>query len=72
MRYKEIEPDASELEKWEIQLRKGSFSLAVLATLWDKELYGLEILRRLEQSAGFTGSVVTNFLAGGSFQSAWG
>ena len=40
MRYKEIEPDASELEKWEIQLRKGSFSLAVLATLWDKGLYG--------------------------------
>ena len=41
------------VEKWEIQLRKGSLSLAVLATLWDGELYGLEILRRLEQVASF-------------------
>jgi len=49
----DAEPAGIDLEKWEIQLRKGSLSLAVLATLWDKELYGLEILRRLEQSAGF-------------------
>jgi PadR family transcriptional regulator PadR len=43
----------TDVEKWEIQLRKGSLSLAVLATLWDGELYGLEILRRLEQVASF-------------------
>jgi len=54
MRCKDTEAADIELEKWEIQVRKGSLSLAVLATLWDKELYGLEILRRLEQSAGFT------------------
>jgi PadR family transcriptional regulator PadR len=43
-----------DLGKWEIQLRKGSLSLAVLASLWNGELYGLEILRRLEQVANFT------------------
>jgi PadR family transcriptional regulator PadR len=43
-----------DLGKWEIQLRKGSLSLAVLATLWNGKLYGLEILRRLEQIANFT------------------
>ena len=34
-------------DKWEIQLRKGSLDLAVLASLWAGRLYGLEILRRL-------------------------
>jgi PadR family transcriptional regulator PadR len=42
-----------DLGKWEIQLRKGSLSLAVLASLWNGELYGLEILGRLEQLANF-------------------
>lgn len=35
-------------EKWEVQLRKGSLELAILASLWDGRLYGLEILRHLE------------------------
>ena len=48
------DPLEVDLGKWEIQLRKGSLSLAVLASLWDGELYGLEILRRLEQIANFT------------------
>lgn len=47
--------DASELrdsaEKWEIQLRKGSLELAILASLWDGKLYGLEILRHLENNS---------------------
>lgn len=38
-------------EKWEIQLRKGSLELAILASLWEKRLYGLEILRHLESSS---------------------
>lgn len=41
-----------ELGKWETQLRKGGLGLAVLATLWDGRLYGLEVLRRLESGAG--------------------
>ena len=33
---------------WEAQLRKGCLEMAILATLADGELYGLELLRRLE------------------------
>ncbi|HEY0307564.1 MAG TPA: PadR family transcriptional regulator [Acidobacteriaceae bacterium] len=46
---KPIEPDAP--EKWEVQLRKGSLELAILAALWDGRLYGLEILRHLETAS---------------------
>ncbi len=35
------------IQRWEIQLRKGSLELAILASLWSERLYGLEILRRL-------------------------
>ncbi len=35
-------------DKWEVQLRKGCLELAILAALWNGELYGLEILRRLK------------------------
>jgi len=50
----DTDPLEVDLGKWEIQLRKGSLSLAVLASLWNGELYGLEILRQLEQIANFT------------------
>ena len=44
--------DAREVaEKWEVQLRKGCLELAILASLWDGRLYGLEILRRLESGS---------------------
>jgi PadR family transcriptional regulator PadR len=36
------------MDKWEVQLRKGCLELAILGSLWDGKLYGLEILRRLE------------------------
>ncbi len=39
------------LERWETQLRKGGLALAVLASLWEGRLYGLDILRRLQASA---------------------
>jgi PadR family transcriptional regulator PadR len=44
---KKSEPD----EKWEAQLRKGCLELAILASLWDGKLYGLEILRTLEENS---------------------
>ncbi|MGA2810012.1 MAG: PadR family transcriptional regulator [Candidatus Acidiferrum sp.] len=34
-------------ENWEVQVRRGSLELAILAALWGGELYGLEILRTL-------------------------
>jgi len=39
------------MDKWEVQLRKGCLELAILASLWAGKLYGLEILRRLEQGS---------------------
>ena len=39
---------------WEIQLRKGALSLAVLAILWPGRLYGLEILKRLSADAAMS------------------
>jgi PadR family transcriptional regulator len=41
-------PDSTPMNKWEVQLRKGCLELAILASLWDGKLYGLEILRHLE------------------------
>jgi len=38
-------------DKWEAQLRKGCLELAILASLWEKRLYGLEILRVLEENS---------------------
>ena len=49
---KETSPPTPESsEKWEIQLRKGSLELAILAALWEGRLYGLEILRHLETNS---------------------
>ena len=41
-----LKPESA--DKWEVQLRKGSLELAILAALWEGRLYGLEILRQLE------------------------
>jgi PadR family transcriptional regulator, regulatory protein PadR len=54
MAFKPETPAEDELGKWETQLRKGGLGLAVLATLWEGRLYGLEILRRLESRAGLS------------------
>jgi len=43
--------DQDAVDKWEVQLRKGCLELAILAALWDGKLYGLEILRRLENDS---------------------
>src|SRR6202034_833144 len=43
--------DPETADKWEVQLRKGCLELAILASLWDGKLYGLEILRRLESDS---------------------
>ena len=36
-------------DNWERQVKKGWLELAILASLWGEELYGLDILRRLEK-----------------------
>jgi PadR family transcriptional regulator, regulatory protein PadR len=35
-------------DRWEAQLRKGALEMAALACLWQGRLYGLEIIRFLE------------------------
>jgi PadR family transcriptional regulator PadR len=44
-------PTVESSERWEVQLRKGSLELAILAALWNGRLYGLEILRELENKS---------------------
>jgi PadR family transcriptional regulator, regulatory protein PadR len=46
-----VPPAPDPAEKWEVQLRKGSLELAILAALWEGPLYGLEILRNLESGS---------------------
>ncbi|ALZ75694.1 PadR family transcriptional regulator [Rheinheimera sp. F8] len=36
------------MEKWEVQLRKGTLELAILAALQQRTLYGLELLKLLQ------------------------
>ena len=38
-------------DNWSAQLRKGSLELAILASLWAKPLYGLEVLRSLDSDS---------------------
>jgi PadR family transcriptional regulator PadR len=38
-------------ERWEQQMRKGALEMAILAALWSGRLYGLEIIRRFEESS---------------------
>ena len=50
--YIAMESNTNHGDRWEAQLRKGCLDLVILAVLWNERLYGLEILRRLEQVAG--------------------
>ena len=44
-------PEIEATDKWEAQMRKGCLEMAVLASLWHRRLYGLEILRVLERDS---------------------
>jgi PadR family transcriptional regulator, regulatory protein PadR len=64
-------------EKWEVQLRKGSLELAILAALWEGPLYGLEILRNLESGSdlvvveGTVYPLLTRLRSQGLLNSEW-
>ena len=70
-----VESDTS--ERWEAQLRKGCVEMAVLATLWNGKLYGLEILRVLERDSnlvvaeGTIYPILNRLRAEGLLQSEW-
>jgi PadR family transcriptional regulator PadR len=38
-------------QHWEAQIRKGCLEMAILASLWQSRLYGLEILRELSEKS---------------------
>jgi PadR family transcriptional regulator PadR len=40
--------ESDQPDRWEAQLRKGALEMAALASLWPGRLYGLEIIRFLE------------------------
>jgi PadR family transcriptional regulator PadR len=64
-------------ENWEAQLRKGCLEMAILASLWDGRLYGLEVLRSLEQrwhlalAEGTLYPILARLKAEGLLQSEW-
>lgn len=51
-----------ENERWEAQFRKGCLEMAILASLWKNRLYGLEILRALENSSSLGSAEGTVYL----------
>lgn len=53
MRLKEDPPPAADspTDRWEQQIRKGTLEMAALAALWTGKLYGLEIIRYLENNS---------------------
>src|SRR5215472_2851959 len=72
-----IAPAIESSDKWEAQMRKGCLEMAVLASLWNGRLYGLEILRVLERDSSLVlaeGTIypILNRLRGeGLLQSQW-
>ena len=77
MRAVATEPSDTDFAKWEVQLRKGSLGLAVLASLWEGRLYGLELLRKLESVAALSvpeGTIyplLSRLKAAGFVESEW-
>jgi PadR family transcriptional regulator PadR len=64
-------------ETWEAQLRKGCLEMAILASVWDGRLYGLDILRALSQRSkmevaeGTVYPILARLKAEGLLQSEW-
>jgi PadR family transcriptional regulator PadR len=68
---------AAQTDKWEVQVRKGSLEMAILASLWPGKLYGLEMLDLLERNAGLVLSpgtvypLLARLKADGLVESEW-
>jgi PadR family transcriptional regulator PadR len=64
-------------QNWEAQLRKGCLEMAILASLWQSRLYGLEIQRalaeksRLEVAEGTLYPILSRLKAEGLLDSEW-
>ncbi|MGA8764844.1 MAG: helix-turn-helix transcriptional regulator [Candidatus Sulfotelmatobacter sp.] len=64
-------------QQWEVQLRKGCLEMAILACLWERRLYGLEILRLMSQRSqldvaeGTVYPILARLKVEGMLQSEW-
>jgi PadR family transcriptional regulator, regulatory protein PadR len=64
-------------QNWEAQLRKGCLEMAILASLWQSRLYGLEVLRSLSQKSqlaiaeGTLYPILSRLKAEGLLNSEW-
>ena len=64
-------------QHWEAQLRKGCLEMAILSSLWNERLYGLEILRcladksQLQIAEGTVYPILARLKAEGLLQSEW-
>jgi PadR family transcriptional regulator PadR len=72
-----LENDLASNDRWEAQLRTGALEMAALAALWNRRLYGLEIIRFLEQqsqlvlSEGTVYPILNRLKADGFLASEW-
>ena len=70
-------PEPDQPDNWERQVKKGWLELAILASLWDEKLYGLEILRRLEEGTdlvvaeGTVYPILSRLKADGLVETKW-
>jgi PadR family transcriptional regulator, regulatory protein PadR len=64
-------------QHWETQIRKGCLEMAILASLWQSRLYGLEILRSLSEKSqldvaeGTLYPILSRLKGEGLLQSEW-
>jgi len=69
--------EADQPDNWERQIKKGWLELAILASLWTEKLYGLEILRRLEEATdlvvaeGTVYPILSRLKADGLVETRW-
>jgi len=72
-----VSRETDQSDNWERQVKKGWLELAILASLWDEKLYGLDILRRLEQATdlvvaeGTVYPILSRLKAEGLVQTKW-
>ena len=72
-----VSRETDQADNWERQVKKGWLELAILASLWDEKLYGLDILRRLEQATdlvvaeGTVYPILSRLKAEGLVQAKW-
>ncbi len=75
--YRASDSNGDRGQNWEAQIRKGCLDMAILASLWESRLYGLEILRalstksQLDVAEGTLYPILSRLKSEGLLQSEW-